>query len=387
MLTNITYKYRLYFTQAQEQLFEESTFAIDSIYNSLVVSVTPEDRIVKPSAIPTKAEVEKHVKKMMESEEYSSYINQCMPSTISLIINKVVKDFTYDIKYHYCFPTPKNEFRQVKSLYFRPILEHLKMERTPSNTVFLYFGKFKHVQMIYDRPFPKKCRCLKTVIKRENTGEYYIYFILEGHFGKNPPKGRRVTNENTVGLDFSIKNFFVASDVSFMPNISHIRASFREKKLQKTRSKAISRKEKDSKNQKKARVLYSKTEARFARRRINEFFNIAHQLFAKYDVVVVEKLRMEDMKKNRRYAKAVGEYGYKEFIKILKFVAEKLGKEVVEVSTYFPSSKICHNCGAKKRDLKVFEKEWECPKCHSINQRDYNAALNIRDEGIKILTR
>ncbi len=100
------------------------------------------------------------------------------------------------------------------------------------------------------------------------------------------------------------------------------------------------------------------------------------------DLFCVEDLNVSGMMKNHKLAKSISDSGWYSFKTTLKYKAEWIGKKVIEIDRFYPSSKTCHVCGYKKEDLKLDVREWECPVCHTVHDRDVNAAKNIRAQGI-----
>ena len=98
----------------------------------------------------------------------------------------------------------------------------------------------------------------------------------------------------------------------------------------------------------------------------------------------MEDLNVSGMLKNHKLAKSIQELSLNRFKTILKYKAEWYGREVIEVSRWFPSSKLCNCCGYKNQELELKDREWVCLKCGIKHDRDLNAAKNIRDEGIRI---
>ena len=112
-----------------------------------------------------------------------------------------------------------------------------------------------------------------------------------------------------------------------------------------------------------------------------------NKIFSENDVVFLENLKTREMIENgtSSLAKSISNSNFSDIINKFKYKAKILGKKVYQVNTYFPSSQICFSCGTKNervKDLSV--REWKCPKCHSLNERDINASLNILVEGMKL---
>ena len=93
---------------------------------------------------------------------------------------------------------------------------------------------------------------------------------------------------------------------------------------------------------------------------------------------------MKAMSKTLHLGKSVHDNGWGMFTIFLKYKLEDKGGKLVKIDKWYPSSKLCHECGYKNNELTLSDRVWICPNCRSIIQRDYNASLNIRDEGYRI---
>ena len=96
----------------------------------------------------------------------------------------------------------------------------------------------------------------------------------------------------------------------------------------------------------------------------------------------METLNIRGMLKSN-LSRSIHEIGWGKLIEMIKYKAELYGRDFVQINRWFPSSKKCHVCGKINHDLGREEREWECPHCHAVHQRDVNAAKNILDEGLR----
>lgn len=103
-------------------------------------------------------------------------------------------------------------------------------------------------------------------------------------------------------------------------------------------------------------------------------------------VIVVENLAVKNMVKNHNLAKAISDCGWSEFTRQLKYKAQKDGKTYLEINRFFPSSKTCHVCLNQVDSLPLNVRNWTCSSCHTHHDRDVNAAINIRDEGLRLIS-
>jgi putative transposase len=120
----------------------------------------------------------------------------------------------------------------------------------------------------------------------------------------------------------------------------------------------------------------------------NNFNSFASYLRKKYkkfsNITMIEDLNINGMLKNHKLAKSIQELSLNRFKTILTYKAEWYGREIIQVSRWFASSKLCNYCGYKNNKLELKDRSWICPKCNSVLDRDLNAAINIRNEGYKI---
>jgi putative transposase len=147
-------------------------------------------------------------------------------------------------------------------------------------------------------------------------------------------------------------------------------------------NRALSRKKRGSGNRKRAKYHLAREPKRLADKRRDWFFKLAHRLTDQYDVLAFEDLNLKGMVK--MWGRKVSDLAYAEFLNILQYLAGLKGCVIHFVDRFYPSSKTCHHCGHIKADLALSDRFWRCP-CGRSNDRDANASMNIRPEGIRAL--
>lgn len=141
-----------------------------------------------------------------------------------------------------------------------------------------------------------------------------------------------------------------------------------------------------SKNREKARIRLARLSEKISNQRRDYCIKTALYFARKYDVIVLEDINMQNMSRTLRLGKSVNDLGFGEFRRWLEYEGEKYDSLVYYADKWFASSKTCHECGEKNSLLRLSDREWVCPHCGSIIDRDRNAAMNLRDYFIDINT-
>ena len=206
------------------------------------------------------------------------------------------------------------------------------------------------------------------------SNKYYLSILIDYQQVKYEPI------DTVVGLDLGIKDFCVDSNGNRYENKHFYKNS--EKRI-KFLSKQLNRKQKGSKNRNKARIQIAKFYEKITNKRNNYLHQISSMLVNENQVICIEDLNVKGMMKNYHLAKSIQDLGLYEFRRQLEYKCQFYGRYLVVIDRFYPSSKTCHECGFINSKLTLNDREWICPKCGKHIDRDYNAALNILDEGLK----
>jgi len=214
---------------------------------------------------------------------------------------------------------------------------------------------------------------IKTLtIKRTSLGELFMLVVVDDI-------DEQISKSETgkiAGFDFGLKTFLTCSDGSQIESPQFFKQSLNAiKKASRQHSKKV----KGSAHWERARKNLVRRHEDISNRRSDWFWKLAHDLTDRFDVLCFETLNLKGMK--RLWGRKVSDLALGEFLKILGWVAQKKGKQVVYIDRWYPSSKTCSHCGHVLKELDLSVREWRCPSCHTVNGRDKNAAKNIKAVG------
>ena len=217
----------------------------------------------------------------------------------------------------------------------------------------------------------------QATLTRLPCGEYYLSVLVDGDLIHKVNK----TNA-AVGIDLGIKDFVITSDGEVFDNL-HFKKC--ETKKIKTLQRQLSKKQKGSSNRNKVRIRLAKLYKKINDRKQYYLHTITNSLIDENQVICMEDLNVKGMVKNHNLAESICEMNFGEFRRILEYKANWYNRNMVFVDRFYPSSKMCHNCEYINKSLTLKDRQWICPQCGEVIERDYNAALNILDEGLRII--
>ena len=278
------------------------------------------------------------------------------------------------------FPKFKNKRNSVQSY------------RTVSATTRIIDGK--HIELaklgvIRCRLHRKVQGVIKSATISRIADKYYVSFCCD-----IPEIPKLPTNENQIGIDLGVKEFAIDSNNTIYTNPKHLANSLT--KLQEEYRK-LSRMQKGSSNFRKQSKRIARIHSKIANQRLNHSHQLSRYLVNNFGIICIEDLNVKGMiesienatmynREKHNIQRAYSDAGLGQFINILTYKAEETGRTLVKIGRYIPSSQTCHCCGHRNsavKDLSI--REWVCPNCGEILQRDYNAAINILTEGIKTI--
>jgi putative transposase len=206
-------------------------------------------------------------------------------------------------------------------------------------------------------------------VTRAKSGAYFVSI----HCEVEVPEVAIVGPE--VGIDLGLLTFATFSnDEAPVPNHRFLRQS--ERKLKQLQRK-LSRQMPDSRQWQRTRRRIAALQEHIANQRQDQQHRLACYLTQTYGRIVFENLHIQGMLRNHRLARSISDAAWSQFVEFCQYKGEWYGCTVEQVDRFLPSSKTCHVCGFKNDDLELSDRQWQCPNCHSVLDRDKNAAINI----------
>jgi putative transposase len=218
---------------------------------------------------------------------------------------------------------------------------------------------------------------IKTVtIKRDAAGDLYVYFSCI----VVPQLEARAMTGKSAGFDFGLTTYLTGNDGTERHAPQPLKQGLR--RIAKANWE-LSRKRDGSHNRRRAKAHLARVHKRVRHLRQAFHWDLAHQLCAHYDGIVLETLNLQGMK--ALWGRKVSDLGFGTFVQILHHVAHKTGTIVHHIDPWFPSTKLCSVCGHVNATITLRDRVWTCTACGTTHKRDHNASTNIYREGASSL--
>ena len=317
---------------------------------------------------------------LLKDENYA-WLQEQNTKVMKQSIRQMLDAYSKFFKQHNGFPKFKSKKDKQLALFPSEAISKRNTfnERKITLTQDLKDIKFRCSDLYYKRLQDYKDKIRSATVSRTKSGNYFLSILVDI---QQDELTKFKHTKQCVGIDLGVKDFVITSDGEVFEN-----KHFFKKQEQKVKrlQKQLSKKVKGSHNIEKQRVRIAKAFERLTNQKDAYIHSVVNVLLSLYDLVCMEDLNVQGMLKNHKLAKAIQEVGFYKFKQILLDKASVNSKQVVLVDRFYPSSKTCHKCGYIKKDLTLADREWICPICGERLERDVNAAINILDEGLRII--
>lgn len=291
------------------------------------------------------------------------WLKEVNSQTLQVALRNVDTAYKNFFKLHRGFPN----FKSKKSKNSFSVPQNCSVDEWK-----IYIPKFREgIAYFKDRKVKGVVRSMSLTLTP--TGKYFVSILTAD---QHEPLAK--TNKS-VGIDLGLKDFAITSEgIKYKNN----RVLNRYQNQLKAAQRHLSRKQKGSNNFEKQRVKVARLFERVSNTRTDYSHKVSLDIVRNYDIICIEDLNIKGMVKNHRLARQISDVAWGEFVRMLAYKAEMNDKKVVKIDRYYPSSKTCHTCGYVNAELKLSDREWICPNCGSVIDRDINAALNILSAGL-----
>ena len=228
----------------------------------------------------------------------------------------------------------------------------------------------------FSRTIPKAAIVTTVTVSKDCAGRYFVSMLCTDQVQAKTPVAAK------VGIDLGLSHFAILSTGEKIAAPNTFRKN--EEKLAKLQRK-LAKKTKGSANRKKAKLKVAKLHAKITDSRKDFLHKLSTRLINENQVIAIETLAVSNMQKNHNLAKSIADASWSEFVRQLEYKSLWYGRELVGIDRWYPSSKRCSDCGHTVKKMPLSVREWTCPECGTIHDRDINAARNILAAGLAVL--
>lgn len=370
---NKAFKYRIYPNKEQKILINKTFGCTRFIYNQMladrkkIYNLYKDDKeALKQQRYPLPADYKEEYPWLRE-------VDSLALANAQLNLNTAYKNFFRDPKVGF----PKFKSKRVSKKSYTTNNQKGTIRLIDSKT--LRLPKLKDVKIKLHRQLPKDSKIKSATISQTPTGKYYVS-ILVSYEAKSDIK--IPVPETVLGLDYSSQTLYIDSQGNSADYPRFYRKT--EEKLKKEQRK-LSKRMKGGKNREKQRLKVAKLHEKTANQRKDFLHKLSRQITNAYTAVAIEDLNMQSMAQSLNLAKSTNDNGFGMLKNFLAYKLAEEGKHLVVIDKWYPSSKMCHHCCSINEALTLADRHWTCPTCKTKLDRDINAAINIKNEGCRIL--
>lgn len=370
-----TYRFRIYPNPSQKELIEKTLGCSRQVYNDFL-SMCIESYEVDHNRIVSKYDL---IKLLPEYKKTFPYLKEVDSVALQQSVIHLYDAYMNFFRHNATFP----KFKKKKNDYGYTTMNINNSIRFIEDDI--QIPKLGRIKVIRHRKLPESFKF--TMVSVSRLGRHYYISLLgeEEYFDYAEYIKEILDPSDSIGLDFSLSHLFVDSNGSHLDMPTYYQGSLT--KLAKEQRK-LSHMKKDSSHYKKQLLRVKNLHEHIANQRKDFLHKVSRKLANAYDYVFVENLDLKEMSERRDKLKlgiSIFDLGYGTFLNYLSYKLKWLNKKLIKVDRYFPSSQLCSACNYRKSDLTLNQRSWVCPICGFKHDRDYNAAINIKKEGIRMI--
>lgn len=367
-VANKAYKFRIYPNEEQQVLINKTFGCVRFIWNTLLGDYNKQYEETGKGKLNTPA-------KYKEFFVWLKEVDSLALCNVQLSLSEAFKNFFENPK-HFGLPQFKSKKKCKNSYTTNFVNNNIKISKEG-----ITLPKLGCVKTKLHRPLPTDAVLKGATVSQTKTGKYFVSLLFEY---ENQVSKREDLN-NSLGLDMMLNGLYMDSNGT-SAEMPHFYRRV-EKKLagsQRKLSNLYAPNKEQSKRYYKQKVKVAKIHEKLYNQRIDFLHKLSLSLVSEYDYIFIEDLDLDSMKQDN-HGKSVSEISWSKFVNMMLYKAEMYGCNIVKVDKFYPSTQICSSCGAHtgKKDITI--REWKCPECGSVHDRDHNSAINILIEGKRIV--
>ena len=380
MKKNKAFKFRIYPTSEQKVLLGKTFGCCRLVFNyflSLSTKKYEEEKIT--------LKYKDYALMLNDLKREKEFLKEIDSISLQKELRHLADSFNNFFKYKKGYPKYKRKAMHNDSYSTMNVNDNIEI----LNKKYIKLPKIGKVQCKVHRDIASDYQLKSATISRVSSGKYYVSVLYEY---EKESINYKIDESKILGLDYQMKNLFISDDI-IKTNDDFLKLYIKNEKRLHFLQKTLSRRQRpnhkkeieSSKRYEKQRIKVAKL-LEYQKNKRNDYYNkLSKEIANQYDIVVIEDINMQDMSKESKLnSKATYDNGFGIFRNMLKYKLENLGKKLIIVDKYFPSSKLCNVCGNKNELLTITDKTWECPNCHTVHNRDINASINLKKEGLRI---
>jgi putative transposase len=354
------YKFRIYPTKIQVDFLNKQFGAVRFIYNYFL---NQRDTQFKETGKSDNYYAQTKTLKLMKGQEEFKWLKEINSQTCQQALQCLDAAYLKFFRNETAFP----RFKKKKNHQSFCVPQHFKILEKG-----IIIPKLKsQIKCKFHREIIGEVKSL--TISKTPIGKYFVSILVEQE------NKYKQTSKGKIGIDLGIKDFVTLSDGTKYS----LKLDTKSKKLKKLQH-YYSKKQKNSKRKEKLRLKIAKIYEKITNSRLDFQHKLSNKLTNEYQTICLESLKIKNMMKNHKLAKAIGEASWYSFVNMLQYKGKWKGCDVIQIDQFYPSSKTCSVCNWKKEDLKLSDRSWICPNCGTVHDRDINAAKNILTYGLSL---
>ena len=361
------YRFRIYPDREQEKLIHKTFGCCRFVYNCML---SERKEIYEKTGKTVRLTPAKYKKEYVWLKE----VDSLALANVQLNLESAYQKFFREEKSE--FPKFKSKRRSRKSYTTNVVNGNIRLENGK-----LRLPKVGFIKIRQHRSVPEEYILKSVTVSMEGSGKYYASLLYEYFVSESQTAGKIPEEMTILGIDFAMRGLAVFSNGEHAEYPMYYRKS--QKKLAREQRK-LSHCHKGSRGYEKQRKKVAKCHEKIRDQRRDYLHKLSREIADSYDAVSVEDIDMKAMSGSLSFGKSVMDDSFGMFRVMLRYKLEEQNKNLVKVGRFFPSSKMCSRCGNVKKELALSERIYQCG-CGNCMDRDVNAAVNIREEGRRLM--